>query len=342
MIGTEGNGGFLIRQPWNYFLGCFQLLQISRGARHAANRSLISARQKWALPCSCWRCRCSNRGCQNPFCPSPPARQRPLHPPSPSLHPVLRSATLFFVFIHSRGSCDLHPGQRQAPQGAVTPTRSTWPQPSHPQPFPSHFTPHPHHKLHLRRCWGAPSFAATSSPCCHPQLVGPILPGSGNQRELSQGGTALVGGCRTSRQSQTLADAQSQASTHSCASLKASFSKPTEWPNPASFAASGCQGTHQHHRQRLASSPRHPRIIRWEGGRENRLLENSASLLGGFSHRHGFLPEVSLTSTDPGHILRWRITAGTACSLSLPVCFLQPLSPEDGGFGLLNNLLPWV
>lgn len=75
---------------------------------------------------------------------------------------------------------------------------------------------------------------------------------------------------------------------------------------------------------------------------ENRSLENSASPLGSFSHQHGFLPEVSPASADPAHILRWCITTGTAHSPSLPVCFLQQLSPEDGSFGLLINLLPWV
>lgn len=197
-------------------------------------------------------------------------------PPFPILPPTPCSTTLFFVFICSRGSCKLHPGQHQAPWGAAAPMRSTQPQPSHPQPSPSCLLPSPqNHKLQLRHCWTALSFAA-SSPCCHPSNgseAGGTHPARVQQPAGAPSGqNNISGGCWTSQQSQTLANAQSQAgislataASHSCAVLKASPLNPTKWPNPVSCAASGCWGTHQCHLQGLVRSPRHPRVNRWEG-----------------------------------------------------------------------------
>lgn len=103
-----------------------------------------------------------------PLLPLTTSRAMSSAPPFPILPPTPCSTTLFFVFICSQRSCNLHPGQHQAPWGATTPTRSTQPQPSHPQPSPSCLLPSPqNHKLQLWRCWTAPNFAA-SSPCCHP------------------------------------------------------------------------------------------------------------------------------------------------------------------------------
>lgn len=68
---------------------------------------------------------------------------------------------------------------------------------------------------------------------------------------------------------------------------------------------------------------------------EYHLLENSAFLLADLSHKHGLLLGTFLASTDLALAQHHRHSR--SCSSLSASC--SSLSPEDGGFGLLINLL---
>lgn len=72
----------------------------------------------------------------------------------------------------------------------------------------------------------------------------------------------------------------------------------------------------------LSQAPKGHQMGRLGG---NCFLENSASLLAGFSHQHRFLPEVSLASTGPGHILHQHIIAGCAGLTEIVLIFFMRL-----------------